>query len=166
MGYWCLKCLRLSIDANASAPDLRIARSCSMHKAARAIKFCPCDNKWAYCRACLVSRKDPRAGTALCHRCLLPRGTSTNCCRCSSLLSQAPAELAAGSARRRLAALASPKALTDAAPVDLLGPAQGLDYVDAGAPLSTDAAVAFELLGDPTMMRIAAADYIERSIQD
>ena len=81
--YFCLPCLRRSIDRHAfSQADLVIARSCVAHRESFAIKRCPCGKMWADCLKCMRNGVDPRAGLALCFRCHARRGTRAGSCGC------------------------------------------------------------------------------------
>ena len=156
-GYFCLFCLRDSVRNYACTSDrLTIARSCDQHTEVNANKSCPCGKLWAHCPACMRTLQDPRAGTAICHRCCLGHGSGRRFCSCNK--DRAPAAIATvdlagrpGHARRRLLD-ASQVALPVTVSVD------GPPFAPASA---TAPALSFAAAGgsaEPATLRSAAAE--------
>ena len=170
-GYFCFACLRISIDAGDHALEgLRLARSCHRHETARAVKLCPCRSLWANCLHCMLLGDDPRAGTAICHRCLLRHGAGAGCCRCRLAREAGPAILRVESSGSSASSPSDDEALVPPAPpavASLLAPGdQDRLAAEAAALCAAEDAIAAALLADPTMRRIAAPGYVTGGMQD
>ena len=78
-GRYCYFCVLDSINNVLKTPVLKIVSDCRLHSNSNALKKCPCNQLWTYCKICKVEGGDPRAGASYCNFCTKMRGNGCFC---------------------------------------------------------------------------------------